>query len=256
MKKILLSLSYLLILLLFFSCSSYKEIPYFQDLDRSKTVLENIGNYSPLTIQPEDILGINVSSLNPEASAIFNYNLNSISGTNNNDLNNPVTGYLVDQKGEIQLPLIGTLKVGGLTTAELRTQMRNKLLTYLKEPVVNIRMLNFKISVMGDVGRPGVYQGQNERITLPEALILAGDLNITAKRNDVLLIRERDGKREYITIDFTSKDLFNSPYYYLKNNDVLYIKPGRTKYASVDNGYRNISLALSALSILAIVLTR
>ena len=256
MKKILLSLSYLLILSLFFSCSSYKEIPYFQDLDRSKTVRENIGNYSPLTIQPEDILGINVSSLNPEASAVFNYNLNSITGANNNDLNNPVTGYLVDQKGEIQLPLIGTLKVGGLTTAELRMQMRNILLIYLKEPVVNIRMLNFKISVMGDVGRPGVYQGQNERITLPEALTLAGDLNITAKRNDVLLIRERDGKREYITIDFTSKDLFNSPYYYLKNNDVLYIKPGRAKYASVDNSYRNMSLALSALSILAIVLTR
>ena len=256
MKRKILSPYYLSILLLVFSCSPYKDIPYFQDLDRSKTVRENIGNFSPLTIQPEDILGINVSSLNPEASAVFNYNLNSISGTNNNDQNNPVIGYLVDQNGDIQLPLIGTLKVGGLTTAELRMQMRSKLLTFLREPVVNIRMLNFKISVMGDVGRPGVYQVQNERITLPEALILAGDLNITAKRNDVLLIRERDGEREYHTINFTSKDLFNSPYYYLKNNDVLYIKPGRAKYASVDNSYRNISLALSALSILAIILTR
>src|SRR5690606_9373199 len=119
-------------------------------------------------------------------------------GIDNNEMNNPVMGYLVDHKGEIQLPLIGSMKAAGLTTSQLRVELRNKLLTYLKEPVVNIRIINFKVSVMGDVGKPGIYQVQNERITLPEAITLAGDLNITAKRKNVLLIRERDGKREYI----------------------------------------------------------
>lgn len=242
--------------LLISSCSSYKEIPYFQNLDKSRVSKENIENFTAVTIQSEDILGISVTSLNPEASSVFNANLVSTDGTYNVNSNNPLIGYLVDQKGEIQLPHIGNLKVAGLSTSELREQVRLKLLTYLKEPVVNIRILNFKISVMGDVGRPGVYQVQNERITLPEAITLAGDLNITATRNDLWLIRERDGKREYIPIDLTSKNLFNSPYYFLKNNDLIYVQPGRAKFASVDNTSRDISLVLSALSIVAIFLTR
>ena len=238
------------------SCSSYKDIPYFQNLDKSRVSREDIENFTPITIQPDDILGISVSSLNPEASSVFNANLLTTDGTSNVNSNNPIIGYLVDQKGDIQLPLIGNVKVLGLNTSQLREQVKTKLLTYLKEPVVNIRILNFKVSVMGDVGRPGIYQVQNERITLPEAITLAGDLNITANRDDIWLIRERDGKREYIPVDLTSKKLFNSPYYFLKNNDLIYIQPGRAKYASVDNSYRNISLVLSALSVVAIVLTR
>jgi polysaccharide export outer membrane protein len=246
----------LLIAILFASCSSYSKIPYYQNLDRKQPSVEEISNYSPLTIQPEDILAINVSSLNPQASAVFNYNLITVNGAYNATPDNPVTGYLVDQKGEIKLPLVGHVRAAGLSTAVLSEQITKKLLPLLKDPVVNIRILNFKVSVMGDVGRPGVFQIQNERITLPEALTLAGDLNITAKRGDILLIRERDGKRTFMPIDLKSKDLFNSPYYYLKNNDVIYVQPGRAKYASENSSYRNLSLALSALSIVAIVLTR
>lgn len=246
------------IALIFFnvSCSSYKTIPYFQDLNKTAATKEAIKNYSPLTIQPEDILGVNVSSLNPEASAIFNYNLNRVNGNNyDNSPSNPVVGYLVDQNGQIRLPLIGTMKVSGYTTAQIREQLQQKLVTYLKEPVVNIRVLNFKISVLGDVLKPDVYTIQNERITLPEALSLAGDLNITAIRTNVLLVRELDGNREYIPIDLTSKELFNSPYYYLRNNDVIYVQPDKTKYATVDRGYRTATLVLSGLSIIAIVLS-
>jgi len=246
----------ILLAVLLSSCSSYKKIPYFQNIDRSKPSREVISNYSPVTIQPGDILGISVSSLNPEASAVFNYNLNTVTGLNYAVQNNPVLGYLVDQQGNIQLPLIGDMKVSGIPVSEARKQIQTKLLTYLKEPVVNIRMLNFKVSVIGDVLRPGVYEVQNEKITLPEAIGLAGDLNITALRENVMLIREQDGNRQYIPIDLTSKDLFNSPWYYLKNNDVIYIQPGRTKYATVDRSYRSLSLVLSALSIVAIVLTR
>src|SRR5690606_5137890 len=215
------------------SCSSYRKIPYFHDLDKSKPTIEQINNYSPLTVQPEDILGINVSSLNPEASAIFNYNLNRVNGNNyDNSPDNPVVGYLVDQEGNIQIPLIGSMEVAGLTTAEIRRRLEQQLLTYLSAPIVNIRMLNFKISVKGDVLRPGVYPVQNERITIPEALTLAGDLQITAIRQ-VVLIRELEGKREFIPVDLTSTEFFNSPYYYLKSNDVIYVQPDKTKFATV-----------------------
>lgn len=245
-----------LIVFSFLSCGSYKGLLYFQNLNNNQAVKENIENFTPLTIQKEDMLGISVSSLNPEASAIFNYNLASISPSGNLGTGyNPLLGYQVDSKGMIEIPLIGDFKVAGLSTSEVRDQVRSKLQTYLKEPVVNVRILNFRVSVMGDVGRPGVYPAQNDRMTLTEAISLAGDLNVTANRNNLWLIRERDGTREFIPIDLTSKNIFKSPYFYLKNNDLLYIQPGKAKYSSVDNTYRNVGLALSVMSIIAIVLS-
>lgn len=251
---------YLLISCLFFSsCSSYKRIPYFQNLDLKAPRKESISNYTPVTIQPNDILGIYISSLNPEASAVFNNNLSRINGDNadsspNNPLN-PIIGYLVDANGEIQLPLIGNVKVGGFTTAQIRNQLKKSSSKYLTDPSVNVRIINFKVSVLGDVLKPDVYPVQDERITILEALTLAGDLNITAKRKNVILIREQNGEREYIPIDLSSKSLFNSPYYYLKSNDVIYVEPDRTKYAPVDVGYRNATLVISALSVIAIALS-
>ena len=246
----------LILTILLSSCGSYKNIPYFQDLNHQAPSKEQVENFSPLTIQPADILGINVSSRNPESSAIFNYNLNRVNG-NNYDVvpGNPIVGYLVDQKGDIHLPLIGVLKTAGLTTAQLQDKLQQLLLTYYKDPVVNIRIINFKVSVFGDVLRPDIYTLQNERTTITQALSLAGDLNITAMRTNVILIREQDGKRNFIPIDLTSKKIFESPYFYLKNNDEIYVQPDRTKYATVDRGYRTATLVLSGLSIIAIVLS-
>jgi polysaccharide export outer membrane protein len=234
----------LILLIPFFltsSCSSYKNIPYFQNVDRSNTVNEKIDNYSPLTIQKQDILGITVTSLNPDAWKDDSVKPN---------------GYLVDMNGNIQVPLIGSMKAEGFTTNDLRQQIESKLATYLKEPSVNVRIINFKVSVIGDVAHPNVYQIPNERVTVPEALGLAGDLNITGLRNNVLLIREVNGNRQFINIDLTTADLFKSPYYYLKNNDVIYVQPDKTKSNSGDRSYRTISLVLGALSLVAtIVLT-
>jgi polysaccharide export outer membrane protein len=245
-----------IILIMFSACSSYRKIPYFQDLDKKTISEEPLDNYTPPLVQPQDILGINVSSLNPEASVVFNYNLNRVNG-NNYDLSpgNPVVGYLVDAQGEIHLPLVGTMKVSGLTTSEISRQLQIKLLSYLKQPIVNLRIINFKVSIFGDVLKPDVYNVQNERITIPEALSLAGDLNITAIRTNVLLVREQNGKREYVPIDLTSKAIFKSSYFYLKNNDVIYVQADKTKFATVDRGYRTASLVLSGLSVLAIVLS-
>ncbi|HEY0900127.1 MAG TPA: polysaccharide biosynthesis/export family protein [Sphingobacteriaceae bacterium] len=235
-------------------CSAYNKIPYFQNIERDGIRKESIQNYTKFVIQPEDILGINVVSLNPEASALFNNQ--TFSGINYNNYENPSAGYLVDEKGEIHFPLIGSIKASGLTTTQLRQEIQKQLVTYLKEPVVNIRILNFKISVMGDVLNPGVYNIQNEKVTLPEALTMAGDLNITAKRTNLLLIREVNGDRVYIPIDLTSKNLFHSPYYYLKNNDLIYVEPNKTKYATVNRTPRSLGIILSAVTAAAILLTR
>lgn len=232
------------------SCSSYKKTSYFQDLNLSATSVEKIKNFTPITIQPEDILGISISSLNPESSTVFNFSSNTVNGTNEN-----YGGYLVDQQGQIQLPIIGHIEVANLTTAQIKEKIRLKLLDYLKEPVVILKLLNFKVSVMGDVAQPGVFKIPNERLTLTEALSLAGDLNITALRQ-ILIVREVDGNREYIPVDLSKKSVFNAPYYYLKNNDVIYVQPGRAKYASVDRTIPQISLLLSVISVAAIFLIR
>lgn len=253
-KSTKVSLFIAVIVLFCCSCSSYKNVPYFQDLDQNNITREEINNYSPLIIQPGDLLAINVSS--PSAGAEqFGYNLNRISGTqgNENQPQNSVIGYLVDNNGNVNLPFIGQMKVSGLTTSSLTEQLQNSLVKIFTKPIVNVRILNFKISVLGDVAHPDIYTIQNERITLPEALSLAGDLNITAIRNNILLIREISGKREFIPIDLNSKKLFESPYYYLKNHDVIYVTPNKSKVSSNNTaGFQRASLIISALSVIAL----
>jgi polysaccharide export outer membrane protein len=234
----------------------YKDISYYQNLDRSGNYEEEIRNYSPLKIQTGDILGINVSDINQEAASVFNTSINRVNGNNmENTPLNPVYGFKVDANGEVQLPLVGSMKVAGFTTDEVGKQLTASLLNYLKKPIVNIRILNFKISVQGDVLKPDVYTIQNDHINIVEALSLAGDLTITAKRTNVLLIREENGKRQFFTINLTKKDLFDSPYYYLHNNDILYVDPDETKYDAVSRSYKTNTLTISALSVAAIILS-
>jgi len=226
------------------SCVSYKNIPYFQDVDKSKITDLKL-NYSPMVIQPEDQLSINVSSLTPETASLFNNNVQ----VNLNNSNTAVFGYFVNQKGEIDLPLLKMVKVAGLTTDQLTALLLEKLPKYLKEPAVSVRIVNFKISVLGDVARPNIYTSSSERLTITEALSLAGDLNVTASRKDVLLITERNGKKEIIPFDLTSKAMLESPYYYLRNNDMVFIQPGKLKASTVEHqGYRGASLIISAVS--------
>lgn len=236
---------------IFSSCASYKKIPYFQDLDRSQVTSEEITNMSSLTIQPEDQLSISVTSLNQDAANVFTNNIQN-SGTN---AENPVYGYVVNANGEVTLPLLGVVKVGGLSSAQLAAQLQQQLLAYLSKPNVSVKIVNFKVAVLGDVLRPNIYRSTSDRLTIPEALSLAGDLNVTAKRDDITLVREINGKRTYIPIDLTSKKLFQSPYFYMKSNDLLFVQPGKLKLATVDTGYRNASLIISALSLIAIAVS-
>ncbi|MDT3402187.1 polysaccharide biosynthesis/export family protein [Mucilaginibacter terrae] len=233
------------------SCASYKKVPYFQDLDRSKVITEEITNMSPLIIQPEDRLSISVTSLNQDAANVFTNNIQN-AGT---DAENSVYGYVVNNKGEITLPLLGVVKVSDLSSSQLADKLQQQLTTYLSKPNVSVKIVSFKVAVLGDVLRPNIYRSSSDRLTITEALSLAGDLNITAKRDDITLVREIDGKRTYIPINLNSKDLFTSPYFYMKSNDLLFVQPGKLKLATVDTGYRNASLIISALSLIAIAVS-
>ena len=230
------------------SCIPYKSVPYFSDLS-AETDSARISNYySDPVIQQNDILKITVSSLDQEVTRLFSFNsderasaLSYSTGSN----------YLVDPDGNIRLPLVGPVKVVGSTTWAIRDTITRLLQPYLKEIVVEIRISSFRIAVVGDVRTPGIYTTQNERITLPEALSLAGDLNITAKRDNVLLVRDENGQRKYIRFDLNKKETFNSPYFYLKSNDLVYVQPGRV--ATRDINFRNLTYLVTIISLVALI---
>lgn len=223
-----------------------KDISYFQDVSDSITV-QRISQQFEAKIDDGDILSIHVSSLSAEASSFFNV----VGEESDKQVANT---YLVDANGNIEMPLIGSVKVGGLTGIEAKNQIKSKLDKYLIDPSVNVRIRNFKVTVLGEVKMPGVYTIPNEKITLVEALGLAGDLSIFGKRKNVLLIREDNGERKFIRIDLSSKDLFESEYYYLHSNDILYVEPGKGKIASADAWYKIVPIVLSALTTLALFL--
>lgn len=247
------------------SCVSPKSIVYFQGDSIRYSSQEITRQYVP-RIQPSDILSIIVGSLNAEANEVFNTpNTFTTASTNYSNVGGPRVqplGYLVDSDGNIEIPLIGKLHVGGLKTTEAADTIRTRLQTFLKEPSVIVRNLNFKVSVMGEVKLPGVYVIPDEKITLPEVMSLAGDLTIYGNRSNVMIIREENGKREYARIDLTSREIFNSPYYYLHKNDVIYIEPVKARMLDTDSRVRTVPLivsivgGISTLGILILNLTK
>jgi polysaccharide export outer membrane protein len=247
------------------SCVSPKTIVYFQGDSARYSSQEISLKYVP-KIQANDILSIIVGSLNTEANEVFNtpnqFTTASANYSNTGGTRVQPLGYLVDTDGNIEIPLIGKLKVAGLRTTDAADTVRTKLQNYLKEPSVIVRNLNFKISVLGEVKVPAIYVIPDEKITLPEVLSLAGDLTIYGNRNNVMIIREENGKREYARIDLTSREIFNSPYYYLHKNDVIYIEPVKARMLDTDSRIRTVPLivtivgGISTLGILILNLTR
>lgn len=242
---------YILILILnMVSCASPAKIVYFQDIEGNE-VNETILNFEP-TIQTGDLLLINVSAIDGEAAIPFNLYETPMIG-NSVSSAKPLT-YLVDADGAIQFPVIGKLIVKDSTTKELTEKLSAILETYIKDPIINIRITNFKVTVLGQVNSPGSYPVQNERISIIEAIGLAGDLEIHGKRKNVMLIREQQGKRVFVAIDLTNKALFNSPYYYLAQNDVIYVEPNKTQINASAVG-PNIGIIFSSISLLLSVIT-
>ncbi|REJ84070.1 MAG: polysaccharide export protein [Bacteroidetes bacterium] len=245
-KKLKLLRIYLLFLpvLLLFACQSQKKVVYFQTKEKADTVSVFRDTGYTAVIQPNDILNIFVASISAEASKFFNYSENP------NDDNSMATGFLVDSKGNIQMPLVGVVKVGGLTSAEARDSITRKLEKYLINPSVKLSIRNYRVTVLGEVNHPGVFLVPNERITLPEALALAGDMTVFSNRENILLIREKNGIKEFVTINLTQRDLFNSPYYYLHCNDIIYVEPTRNKRFLSQNYYRVMPVVFGGLATL------
>jgi len=234
----------LILLFLFSSCGSKRDIVYFQNHD-SMYMFEKAEH--TIKIMPNDNLFITVTSSNPEAVEVFNVGLSNRGAISTASLD--IYGYLVDQNGNINLPLVGEVRVGGLTKQKAVDLLQEKISKFLTEkPIVNVRFLNFKVSVLGEVNRPGVYTVTDEKISIPQAIALAGDLTIYGERQTIQLRRIENGEMNCYIIDLTSSDLFFSPYYYLRQNDILYISPNKTKAGSSTYN-QNLPLYVSLISV-------
>jgi polysaccharide biosynthesis/export protein len=238
-------------------CRSVQEVAYFQSKDTiSQSALNPLFNYEP-PIQTNDVLSVFVSSLSPEASSYFNtFSAQERTGAADMYTMRSNVGYTIDPQGFIELPLVGKVKLAGLSTSQAKDTLTKRLQQYLQYPTVRLYYENFRVIVLGEVVRAGVYNITNEKITIPEALGLAGDLNIFADRKEVLLIREENGIKHYESIDLTKRDLFSAPYYYLRSNDILYVPPVKGRVAQSDNFYRIAPLVISTMTLIAVVLFR
>ncbi|HBK71179.1 MAG TPA: hypothetical protein DDZ39_05900 [Flavobacteriaceae bacterium] len=244
LKKSLLLISTALILL---SCGNKKDIIYFQDADIA-SISRPIKNYSPV-IKPDDELTITVSSLDLEGVRPFNLVSVAFSESDGEIGRTAMQSYLVDANGNIDFPVLGTLKLVGLNRIQATNLIKDMLKEYVKDPIVNLRTINFKITVLGEVNNPGIYFIKNDRITILEALGLAGDLTIQAERTNLLLVREEGGKKTYNRINLTSEEIFNSPLYYLSQNDAIYVHPNNSRIKSSTIG-PNTSVILGVVSAL------
>lgn len=235
-------------------CQSYKKVPYLQDVEVIEQVHQQEKMYDA-KIMPKDLLTIVVSCTSPELAMPFNLTVASSANIAINNMNTTVQPilqtYLVSNKGTVDFPVLGELKLGGLTKKEAEQLIMERLKPYIKEtPIVTVRMVNYKISVIGEVARPGTFTINNEKVNLLEALAMAGDMTVHGLRDNVKLIREdTNGKQQIITLDLNKAETILSPYYWLQQNDIVYVTPNKAKARNSDIG-NSTSLWFSATSII------
>lgn len=255
-RKLSIQLVSLFFVLLLTACTSSKKILYLQDVQPLKQ--QDIENQYEVKIHNDDLLAIMVNSKNPELALPFNMPLISYQMGYQNTYTQRILGYLVDSDGNIDFPILGKIHAAGMTRKELTTYLKQRLIDedYIKDPVVTVQFLNFKISVMGEVNRPGSFDINSDRITLLEALSKAGDLTIYGRRDRVAVIREVDGVRTILYHDLRSSDIFQSPCYYLQQNDIVYVEPNKAKTGqSRINQNNSVSVWTSVLSVLTSIAT-
>jgi len=245
---------FLFSLSLFTSCVPKKNIVYLQ----GKQDFSNVSNnYEPL-IQKDDMLFINISTAEPSASIPFNLDTQTQNSSSSNSFALQKQTFLVDSFGNIDFPVIGTVSVAGYSIEEFKKKLKEKLVSYLVNPVINVRILNFKVTVIGEVNKPGEISVSSQRLTLLEAIAQAGDLTLYGKRDNILLIRDFQGIKTSTRIDITKADFVNSPYYYLDQNDVIYVEPRKSKIDSTTFG-SNLTTIASLLGFIittTLILTR
>ena len=250
-------LSILLVLFTLIGCKTKEKLVYFQN----DSVSDTIQHYQTI-LEADDFISIVVTAEDTEQAAQFNLPVQGGQLLNNGYLqgNSARAGYLIDQEGNINFPILGKIQVASLEKNEAIALLEEKIGVYINQPVVHLQIENFKITVLGTVSRPGTFRIPNERITLLEALGLAGDLSLNGVRNNVLVIREINGLKQEYRVDLTSKELFNSPVYYLKQNDVIYVEPNmaarsQSTFIRSNSGVfaSIISVVVSTLSTITII---
>lgn len=252
----------LLLVSLASSCVSRERIVYFQGLEEAEAQMHKQKENS-LKIKPSDLLTISVSA--PEQSAALPFNLPVIGVSQGGmDMGMGVSGrpqlqsYLVEDNGEIDFPILGKVDVEGLSQQQLASKLKEKIKRYVQDPIVNVRVVNFQISVLGEVNRPGTFDVGDDHFTLPQALGMAGDMSIYGKRDNVLVMREENGRTTHAYLDLGDAQVINSPYYYLQQNDVVYVEPNGPQRQSASYN-RNAGVYISIASVLvsvAVLLTR
>ncbi|MCK8520553.1 polysaccharide biosynthesis/export family protein [Aquimarina sp. D1M17] len=253
-----------LLIISIFSCKAPEDVVYFQN----SANLEKINSKSSFTpvFKVDDIVSIFVSAGDMDAARPFNLgqgsSISAIGGENGAGTGGGTGAseptYLIDETGNIDFPVLGKLKLAGLTRIQVKEMIKEKLKVYINDPIVSVRLKNFKITVLGEVVSPGSYTVPNERVTIIEALGMAGDMTIKGKRKNVMVIRENDGVNTYHRVDLTSKEIFESPVYYLAQNDVLYIEPNDSKVRTSKTNNNTLGIILSvfgvALSAVSLIL--
>ncbi|MFC4873120.1 polysaccharide biosynthesis/export family protein [Negadavirga shengliensis] len=234
---------FFLVVWMSFGCAK-RNLVYFSDVEGQSDYSVKVPEMIQPKIQKDDLLKITVSSLSPESNLLFNVGVlnagtDARSSSNVQPLNE---GYLVDQHGEINFPVLGRIRLEGMTKAEAVEAVTARLQEYVKDPIVNIRFVNFKITVVGEVNHPSTFTVPTEKINILEALGLAGDMTMYGKRENVLIIRERDGVRSAKRLNLNNKDLLASPYYYLQQNDVIYVEPDKIKAVQASTNQRSLTL--------------
>lgn len=242
------------LLLVVVGCKSPKEIAYFQGDDVKMP--EKVQKYD-LKIAPDDILSITVSAMNVESVAPFNLPVAATNSIDGRATGQPMLQtYLVNSDGTINYPILGRIEVAGKTRRELVDDLTEKVSQYVINPIITVRIMNFRVTVLGDVQRPGTFTVQNERITLPEALGLAGDMTIQGKRKNVKIIRDEEGVQKEYIIDLTNKELFSSPVYFLQQNDIVYVEPNAAKIRSSSISTANtfwLSIVSTLITLVAVI---
>ena len=237
------SLLVLGIIPLIFSCASRKDVVYFQDASAFETIVSD--NTHTNKFKVDDVVNIHISTLDPLASVPFNL----FKGSDESGMRPQQVDYIIDKNGEIDFPVIGKISLVGLSSEETKILLTEKLKDYLKDPIINIRIQNFTVTVLGEVNTPGTYPVNGEQITILEAIGLANDLTIKGKRNNVMVIRDFNGTKVYTRLDLTKKEALSSPVFYLTQNDVVYVEPNNSaiKTSTLDN---RASIYLSVFSLL------
>lgn len=241
----------LLLLLVIFSsgCGGRRNLVYMSDLDLNSTKWKTVAGSEDPVIMGNDVLAINVNTSSPETNLTF-------ASATSVDIVGGVyekSGYRVDADGNVNFPMIGKVKLEGLTINQAQAYLEEELLTVTKHPIVNIRFTNFRVTVIGEVNHPSTFTVTNEKINILEALGLAGDMTPYGKRENVLLIREVNSVRSMARINLNSQDVLNSPYFYLKQNDVVYVEPDKAKSYEVSKGNKLMPLVVAGISAIAIV---